>query len=131
MEGLRHFKNKADLVKHIAYCLGILLLMLFLLYPPRFMDAYELLLDYGIYPFLIPIVLYYIPKKEWQILAMIPLLYLLSLDFAWEQLLAFLALPILLLYNGKRGKANLKYFFYIAYPAHLVLIFIVYMLFFQ
>ena len=32
---------------------------------------------------------------------------------------ALLALPILLLYSGKRGKANLKYFFYIFYPVHL------------
>ena len=33
---------------------------------------------------------------------------------------SFLSLPILLLYTGKRGKANTKYFFYIFYPAHLV-----------
>ncbi len=130
IEGLRHAKSKADIVRYAAYCLALLLLMLFLLYPPRFMDAYELHLDYGIYPFLIPIVLYYLPTKELRILAMIPLLYLLSLNFQWEQLLAFCALPILLLYNGQRGKRNLKYFFYIAYPAHLVMIFAVYVLFF-
>lgn len=32
---------------------------------------------------------------------------------------ALLALPLLLLYSGKKGKANLKYFFYVFYPAHL------------
>lgn len=32
---------------------------------------------------------------------------------------ALLSLPLLLLYSGKRGKANLKYFFYIFYPLHL------------
>ena len=94
------------------------------------MERFELCLDYGIYPFLIPVVLYFIPKKEWRILAMIPLLYLLSLDFEWDQLLAFAALPILMLYNGRRGKVNLKYLFYVAYPLHLVLIFGIYMFFF-
>ncbi len=34
----------------------------------------------------------------------------------------FAALPILLLYSGKRGKAKLKYFFYIFYPLHLALL---------
>ncbi|MBQ8269106.1 MAG: hypothetical protein IJZ24_05440 [Clostridia bacterium] len=116
---------------HGLCCLALLLLMLFLVFPPNFMDKYGLKLDYGIYPFLIPIVLYYLPSKEWRLFAMIPLLYLLSLNFQWEQLLAFCALPILLLYNGKRGRKNLKYFFYVAYPAHLVLIFFVYILFFS
>ncbi|MBQ8207784.1 MAG: hypothetical protein IJZ89_03510 [Clostridia bacterium] len=39
-----------------------------------------------------------------------------------SQLYAVLALPFLLLYNGKRGKFRTKYFFYIFYPLHLALI---------
>ena len=35
---------------------------------------------------------------------------------------ALLAVPLLLLYNGQRGKAKLKYFFYIFYPVHLVVL---------
>lgn len=35
---------------------------------------------------------------------------------------SLMALPLLLCYSGKRGKGNLKYFFYIFYPAHLVLL---------
>jgi hypothetical protein len=35
---------------------------------------------------------------------------------------SYLALPFLLFYNGKRGKWNLKYMFYIFYPLHLVLL---------
>ncbi|MBO5842624.1 MAG: hypothetical protein J6R46_06470, partial [Clostridia bacterium] len=36
---------------------------------------------------------------------------------------SLLALAPLTLYNGEPGKHKLKYFFYIFYPAHLVLLY--------
>lgn len=38
------------------------------------------------------------------------------------QIFSMLSLPLLLCYSGQRGKGNLKYFFYIFYPAHLALL---------
>ena len=47
---------------------------------------------------------------------------LLALDTGSIQWFSLLALPLLLLYSGKRGKYRMKYFFYIFYPAHLVVL---------
>lgn len=46
--------------------------------------------------------------------------------FKWVHLYSLLSLPLLLLYSGKRGKLPLKYFFYVFYPAHLVLLYGIY-----
>jgi hypothetical protein len=50
--------------------------------------------------------------------AMIPL----ANTVGWLQPYSFLALLPLLLYSGKRGNLNMKYFFYIFYPLHLVIL---------
>ena len=39
------------------------------------------------------------------------------------QIYSLLALPLLLLYNGERGRYKLKYFFYAFYPAHIAVIY--------
>ena len=36
---------------------------------------------------------------------------------------ALLAVPIIALYSGYRGKLRMKYFFYIFYPAHMLIIY--------
>ena len=55
------------------------------------------------------------------ILITIPLIMLL---FTMEdyQIYSLLSIVLLLLYNGKNSKLNLKYFFYIFYPLHLVVL---------
>ncbi len=47
-------------------------------------------------------------------------LLILAIEIGQNQIYSLLSLLILLLYSGKRGKFNLKYFFYVFYPLHLV-----------
>ena len=43
-------------------------------------------------------------------------------DYAEVQVYCLLALPLLSLYSGKRGKWKLRYFFYLFYPIHLAVL---------
>ena len=67
------------------------------------------------------------PKKLWQLMTAAVVLLLMGLS-AWSQLLALGAVPLLALYNGQRGKYNLKWLFYWYYPVHLAIIHLIGML---
>ena len=85
-----------------------------------FYDNYSL---YGIFtPVLLYILRLTLPKFQKGgmliALAITSLIYAMATDPVMYYL--FLAIPLLALYSGKRGKINMKYFFYVFYPAHFV-----------
>ena len=51
---------------------------------------------------------------------LVALCLVLAVPIEWYSMLALIPIA---LYNGERGKLNLKYFFYIFYPAHLVILY--------
>ena len=86
-----------------------------------------LTVDYGFWGIMTPVLAAFSLGKgktgsKLPVLMMLVGLVLLAAEFGGDQYYALLALPLLLLYSGKRGKANLKYFFYIFYPVHLVVL---------
>lgn len=86
-----------------------------------------LTIDYGFWGVMTPVLVAFSLGKgktgsKLPVLMLAVGLLLLSADMGGNQHYSLLALPLLLLYSGKRGKANLKYFFYIFYPVHLALL---------
>lgn len=86
-----------------------------------------LTIDYGFWGVMTPVLVAFSQGKgktgsKLPVLMIFAGLVLLASEFGGLQWYALLAVPLLLLYSGKRGKANLKYFFYIFYPVHLVVL---------
>ncbi|MBQ8525398.1 MAG: hypothetical protein IJ460_01585 [Clostridia bacterium] len=82
-------------------------------------------IDYGFFGILTP-VFAYIGKSRLQKLSMAAFaIILVSSALGSIQWYSLLAIPLLILYNGQRGKVKIKNLFYIYYPAHLVVIYLV------
>ena len=84
-------------------------------------------MDYGFWGCLVPVFASLPVHTRWdtipcRVLSMGAGLLLLAIASGGIQYWSLLALPLLLCYSGKRGKWKMKYFFYIFYPAHLVIL---------
>lgn len=100
-----------------AFCLCFVMCILL----PGKLSGFQV--DYGLAGVLLPLFIYSGSTKEQKLLLCAAGLSMLAIaDGVFIQWFSLLSVPILALYNGKRGKIKLKYLFYIYYPAHLGLI---------
>ena len=115
---LQYWRTKPTALSALAFFAGIITVYLL---------NQWLTIDYGFWGCMMPVFAalphgtkYDDPKIS--ALAMIPALAILSLYAGSTQIWSLAAIPLLLLYSGKRGKYKMKMFFYIFYPAHLALL---------
>lgn len=79
-------------------------------------------IDYGFIGVMIPVCLYCAKDQSSKLTVLILALTCMATISGGLQWWSLLAVPLLLLYNGRRGKKNMKWFFYFFYPIHLVVI---------
>lgn len=110
--------------KYIPLAAGVLVLTVFLTtFMPRILPGFKI--DYRLFGVLLPVMIYF-GRNKWEKLALLTIgLCLLSGTGASVQWYSLATVPILALYNGKRGRLNMKNFFYIYYPVHLVVIYLI------
>ncbi|MBQ9485859.1 MAG: hypothetical protein IJU83_03375 [Clostridia bacterium] len=79
--------------------------------------------DYGFFCALLPVGVYLVSDFRLKLLVCAAFLTVIAFEFGGVQWWAYLALGFLAFYDGTRGKYNIKYFFYLYYPLHLVAIY--------
>ena len=89
---------------------------------PHMLPRRDLYVDYGFIGVMVPVCIYMAKTRQAQMTATLSVLVVLSATSDSLQWWCLLAVPLLLMYNGQRGKWNLKWFFYLFYPIHLVVI---------
>lgn len=103
----------------LALC-AALFLTVFL---PRLLPNTDFAVDYSIWGVLLPVAVYLSDTKPKKLLSAAVLLTLLAVDYGGVQWYGLAALLPLSLYSGARGKARLKWLFYLYYPLHLAAIY--------
>lgn len=93
---------------------------------PDLLPRTDFAIDYGLMGILLPVLIYY-GNPKWVYLTVG--LILLALQCGGNQWFALTAVPLLAMYNGQRGKGNWGTLFYLYYPAHLVVIYVLSLLF--
>ena len=115
----------------LASVASLFFVVVFVFLLPFLLKGTDFDIDYGLWGILLPLAVYYLPNRLWRTVGMATLLFARAIHYTvfpadslgllqWFSLLSVLFLA---LYNEKRGKANMKYVFYIFYPAHLVILY--------
>lgn len=119
------FRRKPDLLSSLGFAAAIAAVLVSCFFLPRWLPDTDFQIDYGYLGVLLPVAVYFCPTKAKKLLFAGVILVAMSLSSGLIQWFALLALPLLALYNGRRGKWKLKYLFYIFYPAHLAIIYLI------
>lgn len=81
-----------------------------------------IVIDYGLIGILTPALIWAFKDKRLKLAALAVCLTALAVTMGGYQPYALIAIVPLMFYDGTRGKHPIKYFFYIYYPVHLVII---------
>ena len=118
------FTKKKDLWSALVMSAVLAAVIFISVIAPIIFASQGFVLDYGALGVLTPIAVYYLRDKRLKISASAVILLLRAILYGGFRWYALLAVPLLAIYNGERGKAKLKYLFYIFYPTHLVVIYL-------
>jgi hypothetical protein len=118
-------KENANPIYKMMFAVYLIALFVFCEFIPYVYVNSPYKVDYGFVGVLLPLVCY-IPKNKYiklTLLAFGMLFLVFSLEY--YQYWCYLSLIFLFVYNGRKGKMNLKNFFYLYYPLHIGVIYLI------
>lgn len=120
------YANEKKDNKHSVLAVGYIFLIYFAaeIVPGIFKNT-DFYIDYGFFGICLPMLIYFANNRTKKLFMLTAGLILVALKFGGIQWFSLVSIIPMALYNGKRGKMNMKYLFYIYYPLHLVVIYLI------
>lgn len=91
---------------------------------PELLPNTDFRIDYDFWGVMLPVLIYLAKDRRRALVMSAVGVFLLGAHFGGIQWYGLLTVPLLALYDGTRGKANIKTLFYLYYPAHLAVIYL-------
>lgn len=110
-------KCSAKNIEFIIYLVVFLIVLIFV----SILDF----IDYGLLGVLLPTIFYMFRDNHIKYLISTITIAIFSVLFSTIQLFSIISIVLLYMYNGEKGKLNLKYAFYVVYPAHMILLYLI------
>lgn len=115
--------KKRNLLSFLVFVLGVCAVYVITVVLPPMIKTRSFSIDYGFFGVLFPVAVFAVNSKRDKLIAATLMCIMLSNVYAYVQWYSLLAIPLLALYNGKRGNVRMKYFYYAYFPAHLFVIY--------
>lgn len=122
---VKRFRDKKNFLNFLYLISVIFSIAVICFYLPKMLSQYYFEVDYGFFGVMLPVCIYIVKNFKLKIAVTAVILTLISLFTGGVQWFSYLALPFLWAYNGKRGKYNLKLLFYLFYPLHFLILYII------
>lgn len=123
--GLKNARQKQTAGAKLVFFLAVAGALFVTEVLPALLPGTDFGVDYGFIGVALPVCVYAV-RGKWPKLAVSALALSLLAYSGWSgQWYGLLALPLLALYNGQRGSWKLKWLFYLYYPAHLGILWLI------
>ena len=125
---LKMAKERGRKVCAYLFPVGLVLLFGITDILPLLLQKTKFGIDYGFIGVLLPVGIYMARDKKMKLFTATVMLCALAIWSGWPiQWASLAAIPLLAMYNGQRGKWKLKWLFYAYYPAHLTVLWVLYL----
>ncbi len=115
--------RKKGVFSYALLMLAVSLIVYICIFLPERLFGFSI--DYGFFGVILPAVIYMGHNKAEKFFGAAVCMVGIAMSAPFIQWYSFISLPILFFYNGRRGRAHLKYLFYIYYPLHLAVLYAV------
>lgn len=116
---VENYQMKRDRKSQVLAFVSLLAVFFLCVALPELLPGTDFGIDYGIAGVLLPVLVYFGTEKTKYLTAG---LILLGFGYGGIQWCALAAVPLLGMYNGQRGRGNVGKWFYLFYPAHLLVL---------